>query len=361
MTKTPERTRRVRRAALAAALVLPLMALFSPPSIAHPTKADVASAKSKIAAINHELEIVVEQYDGARVQLQRAQQQLASAKAQMDHDRGIADRAKAQLDQRAAAAYTQMGTQATTLLGASSFTEFSDRLEFMSVLAQNDADLATTAGAAQQRATWATQRYGAAVKSAKAQLAAVNASRDRINGLLDQAQAYYRHTVAHYHAYLAEQRRLLARQRAQDAAAAVATTTGTPAPTPTPPPVPPNLQGAAAAIAAARSVLGVQYVFAAADPSVGFDCSGLTMWSWAHAGVYLPHNALMQYDALPHIALSQLEPGDLIFFYSPISHVAMYLGGGLIIHATHPGPGGQVHIESLDPIWRPLITAAARP
>ena len=94
---------------------------------------------------------------------------------------------------------------------------------------------------------------------------------------------------------------------------------------------------ASAAVAAAYSAIGVPYVYAGSSPQTGFDCSGLTMWAWAHAGVSLPHSAAMQYDSIPHVSASQLQPGDLVFFYSPISHVAMYVGGGMMIEAPHTG------------------------
>ena len=359
--------KRLVAAALAVAIVMPLTVVAANTTFAaRVTKADVASARARLDSLNHQLEILVERYDGARVLLQQAQQKLATARSEMRRAQEAADVARAQLGQRAAQAYTDMGSQLNTLLGAQSMSQLSDRLEFLGAVAQSDADLATAANAARQQAAWASRQYADAVAGARSQLNAVNAERDHISSLLTQAQALYRQTSAHYRSYLAAQRAALRAQQAQDRASTTTTGIQTSGGSgsgggggTTPPP--PNLTGAAAAIAAAKSVLGVQYVFASADPNVGFDCSGLTMWSWAHAGVSLPHNAAMQYAVLPHVDMSQIQPGDLLFFYSPISHVAMYLGGGMIIHATHPGPGGQVHIEALDPIWRPLIVGAARP
>jgi cell wall-associated NlpC family hydrolase len=123
----------------------------------------------------------------------------------------------------------------------------------------------------------------------------------------------------------------------------------------------PPVNGSAAGIAvdAAMSVLGTQYVFGSADPNVGFDCSGLTSWAWAQAGVYIPHSSAAQYSALPHVPLGSVQPGDLIFYYSPISHVALYVGGGQIVHATHPGADGAVHTDSMYGYDSPV--GAARP
>ena len=102
-------------------------------------------------------------------------------------------------------------------------------------------------------------------------------------------------------------------------------------------PPPPVSGKAAIAVAAARSMLGVPYVAFEASPSRGFDCSGLTMWVWAQAGVHLPHQSGQQYASNPHVAKTDAQPGDLVFFYSPIHHVGIYIGGGLMIDAPHTG------------------------
>src|SRR5262249_29288857 len=104
------------------------------------------------------------------------------------------------------------------------------------------------------------------------------------------------------------------------------------------PPVnpPPPSGGAAVAVETAREQLGKPYVYAGSGPN-GFDCSGLTMFSWAYAGVYMPHSAAMQYDSFPHVAIDQLQPGDLVFYGSPIHHVGIFVGGGTMIEAPHTG------------------------
>ena len=93
---------------------------------------------------------------------------------------------------------------------------------------------------------------------------------------------------------------------------------------------------------AAYSVLGTPYQFGMAVPHVGMDCSGLTMWSWGQAGVSLPHSSQMQYDVIPHVSRDQIQPGDLLFFYTPIHHVAIYIGGGQMIEESHPGTVAHV-------------------
>lgn len=86
----------------------------------------------------------------------------------------------------------------------------------------------------------------------------------------------------------------------------------------------------------ALAQVGKPYVYDAAGPG-SFDCSGLTMASWAAAGVKLPHNAAAQYGYGTHIAESALQPGDLLFMYHPIGHVTIYIGNGLMVSAPEPG------------------------
>ena len=98
---------------------------------------------------------------------------------------------------------------------------------------------------------------------------------------------------------------------------------------------------AGAAVQYAMAQVGNAYVYGAAGPDA-FDCSGLTMAAWAAAGVGLPHSSSAQYGSGPHIAASDLQPGDLVFYYNPISHVGMYIGNGMIVHAANPGTGVAV-------------------
>jgi len=102
-----------------------------------------------------------------------------------------------------------------------------------------------------------------------------------------------------------------------------------------------------AAVRAAESQLGVPYVWGGETPGIGFDCSGLTQWSWAQAGVSIPRTSQTQYATVPHVPLSDLQPGDLLFYYNldgtgTVDHVAMYVGSGpygsqTVIQAPYTG------------------------
>ena len=310
------------------------------------------AARAKMDAINHQLEVATEDYNAALVRLAQAELKLKAARLAMQTAQAQADAARSALNQRAVDAFTSAGSQLNFLLGAQSFTDFSDQLEFMGTIAQGDADLATRAQAAGDQAKYAAQQYSAAVIERQTQKDTAASKKAQIQQLANQALVEYRKTTnnrAKYLAYLKAQRQAL-----QNLQSSGGTLPDTYVP-------PPNATAVETAIGAEKAVLGVRYVYSGSSPSVGFDCSGLQMWAWSKAGISLPHSAAMQYDALPHVPLDQIQPGDLLFFYSPITHVAMYLGGGMIIHATHPGPGGQVHIEPLGSIWTPLLVGAARP
>ncbi|MFG3115327.1 NlpC/P60 family protein [Streptomyces sp. NPDC048197] len=102
---------------------------------------------------------------------------------------------------------------------------------------------------------------------------------------------------------------------------------------------------AARAVAFAYAALGKPYVWGATGPAA-YDCSGLTQAAWRSGGVSLPRTTYTQINAGPRIDRSQLAPGDLVFFYTAVSHVGLYIGDGKMIHAPHPG--APVRIAPID-------------
>jgi len=114
---------------------------------------------------------------------------------------------------------------------------------------------------------------------------------------------------------------------------------------------------AIAAVAYAKAQVGDNYVFGATGPG-SFDCSGLTMQAWRAAGVSLPHQSRSQYAATSRVSRSDLQPGDLVFFYSPISHVGIYIGGGLMVHAANPRAG--VEVSSMSGYYAGVYAGAGR-
>jgi len=137
----------------------------------------------------------------------------------------------------------------------------------------------------------------------------------------------------------------------------------------TPPVITGTAAGTAQGLAAlkwAKSQIGVPYVWGGETPGVGFDCSGLTQWAWAKAGFTIPRTSESQWAGLRHVSLSQLQPGDLLFYYNldgdhQVDHVVMYAGSGAwgtdtIIAAAHSGTD-----VSLAPIFTFGLIGAARP
>ena len=108
----------------------------------------------------------------------------------------------------------------------------------------------------------------------------------------------------------------------------------------------------AQAVRWALSKVGSPYVWGAAGPDA-FDCSGLVMWAYAHVGISLPHFTGAQWAVGEHISRSQLQPGDIVFFFADISHEGMYIGGGLMVDA--PTQGVPVHVEPV--FWSAYVGA----
>ena len=109
-------------------------------------------------------------------------------------------------------------------------------------------------------------------------------------------------------------------------------------------PIPPTSPAAAIAVAEALRQLGKPYVFGTNGPDT-FDCSGLTQWAWARAGVGMAHYTVTQFNAFPRVGNDALQPGDLVFFNVDLGHMGMYIGNGNIVQA--PRTGDVVKVSSL--------------
>ncbi|MGP3975159.1 NlpC/P60 family protein [Streptomyces sp. 8N114] len=117
----------------------------------------------------------------------------------------------------------------------------------------------------------------------------------------------------------------------------------------------PSSQRAAAAVAAVKSAVGRPYAWGAAGPGA-FDCSGLTQWAYKQAGTSIPRTSQAQRSAGQQVPLSQARPGDLVVYRDDASHVGMYVGGGQVVHAPHPGAPVRY-----DPVGMMPVSSVTRP
>ena len=349
---------RFTRLVVAALLVVPAVVASISPSRAATTAQDVATAQQRVAQIQESLAQLNEQYNEALYKLEQAQQHVAEAEAMKTAAQKQADTARSRLSKRAVDAYTGMGSQYDALLSSNSMTEFSDRLEFLGAMSQTDADLASQADSAAQQAAWAQQAYDQAVADRQALIDQLDGQRQQAAQQLADAQQILSETQAAHDQWVLEQQQALEALRQQQQQVEQPPTNPTP---PSDPPSydPPPASSEGQAVAnAAYSKIGSPYAFGAAGPDA-FDCSGLTMWAWSTVGVSIPHSAGSQYSSLPKVPLDAVMPGDIIYYGNVSPHVAIYIGNGQIVHARHPGPGGEVQPDSMYGYDRPW--GAVRP
>jgi cell wall-associated NlpC family hydrolase len=332
------------RLAIVSAFVVAAIVASGGLSAAAPTRAEVEAARAELDALNERLSLLVEEYNVARVKLQAVEGRLAEVRVTMREASATAEAARRALESRAVSAFTGIGGELDSILGAGSFSEFTDRLEFLGTIAEDDVELAALAERARQEAEWAAGRLERAVEQRTALVERIDAKTTEIRDAIADQEAL----VERYEDELARAQEARRQAPEGDLEAPEGDPGGTPPPALSP--------GAQAAIDAAYSALGVPYLWGGSSPSTGFDCSGLTMWAWAHAGVSLPHSSQMQYSALPRVDRSQLQPGDLVFFYSPIHHVGLYIGGGQMIDAPHTGT-----VVAIRPVMWDRYVGAARP
>ncbi|MCC6183696.1 MAG: C40 family peptidase [Microthrixaceae bacterium] len=388
-TSLPRSSRPVRtaRAARSVAVVASVALVVGAGLTGTASAQDVEGTRAKVQRLAAEMDRLEaraseldEQYLQTGIELSKAETELKKNRDAVADAQARMDQARSEANSYIVSAYMSAGSDVAGLGVGDPNVAVNEKV-LMETLHGDRQQVADDLRAAQmdlddrsadlEQASKALEDKKARQSSIKADLeASVSAQQD----LLDGANSELRAAIA------AEQERqaqaaaakaaadAAARARAQEQAAARNTTTAArtagaparpgrapapakpaaPAPAPAPAlPVAPVGSGAGAAIAAAQSVMGTPYRWAGASPSTGFDCSGLTMWAWARGGRSLPHSSSAQYAATQRISLDQLQPGDLVFFNNPISHVGLYIGGGQMIHSPHTGD-----VVKISPITR---------
>ncbi len=313
---------RRRAAALVSALgIAALVLTIAPSAQAAPTVSQVSAQLAKMSTRN---EALTEQFNKATIDVKAKQKQAALARIAAAKADAIYASSHNELRSAMAEQYKGSGLDTTAaLLTSTSGQNYLDQLATLQMLASRRIAITASLKAAKATADTAQATAATLLKEATAKQAALAAQRKKL--------------AAQQAKYTALLEQLTAAQRAT-----YLTTVGGQAISPvqqqqiSSAPVPAPSKAAAIAVQFALAQQGKPYVFAAAGPNA-YDCSGLTMAAWGHAGVSLPHFAASQYNYGTHVARSQLEPGDLVFFYNPIGHVAIYIGNGMIVHAPTEG------------------------
>jgi peptidoglycan DL-endopeptidase CwlO len=327
--RTPHRrwSRHAARSVLLAAILLPLTLLSNGPMTALATPATSARLEDQLDKQNRQADQLVEQYNQSNEALKKIRRSLKGLRAEANGAQADVRKLQATLGARASAAYVQgAGSAVAAVLGSNDPAAAIARVQVLDLLAARDGDLMDQLGVAGKAFDERQRNLLAAEKAQAAEVQRLAAKKAEVEQAADRTRA------------------LLSRMRAADRPPA-------PSPASSGPVAPPPSGGggggsgsAAAAVAFARAQVGKPYCYGGAGPGC-YDCSGLTMMAWRQAGVSLPHSSASQFNVGRRISASELQPGDLIFYYSPISHVSIYIGGGQRISATHTGD--YVRVQSL--------------
>lgn len=344
-----------------------LTAFLIAPALAEPqaitdARGDVEALRSQVETLNDRVEVSVEDYQYAKVQLADTEAALASTQKKLTRAEKDLVTAQSHLDQRIDGLYRdgRLGLL-DAILGARTFGDLINRFDLLKRVGARDkevyAQVATyRADVSARRATLAQDKakQKKLLAQSKAALASVKerlAERERALKGKEKLVAQLEAEEQARQARLAAQAKAAARKAAAAAKARQQVASkphsngsgsgGADAPSAN---VPSSPVGGSV-IDISMQLMGVPYVWGGASPS-GFDCSGFVMYVFARAGVSLPHSSRAQLGYGVAVSRGALQPGDLVFFGSPIHHVGIYVGDGNMIHSPHTG--SSVRINSID-------------
>jgi cell wall-associated NlpC family hydrolase len=270
-----------------------------------------AALDKQINDASDQLEVIVEQYNAVRISLERTKATEAKVAKQLGPLRTAVAKQRSRVGRIAAGVYeTSAFSTFSALLSSDSATYTLNQLSTLNELAHARQDQINTLYAA---AKVYTDQQG--------KLARLDSQQSNSYATLKVKRATIINQIA----------------KLKGLRLAAYGTVGLPSTPPMSdyiPPYTPGIGGRVVTFAVAQ--LGKMYQWAAAGPD-RFDCSGLTLAAWKSVGVSLPHNAAMQYRAVAHIKRADLRPGDLVFYFNPVHHVAMYVGENKVIQAPEYG------------------------
>ena len=322
----PSPRRRVFVALLAVAFIAAL--LFTATASASP----VTRKKARLKAVQARLESVYMETEAANERLNQASSQLATVQEkirQNTHQLGVARRnfrrANRQLEQRTVNMYKSRDAGVIDwIFRATSFDELVTQMDLMSRIGNSDVDTVHS-----------IERYKRDIRNRRIKLKADQRQADALVKRRAAEKARLVGLQADLESMTAGLKKQIKKLQAKEALRAKLALMGYNGPIPD---VDPNSPGHPEIVAIAQRYFGVPYVWGGASPS-GFDCSGLTMYCYAQIGIKMWHGATDQQRASVPVPLSDLRPGDLIFFgnASFSHHVAIFVGGSTCIEAPHTG------------------------
>jgi cell wall-associated NlpC family hydrolase len=317
--------------ALCAAVAVGLVAV---PDASYADPQSIDEVRAEVEKLDHEVVTVVEQVNVATEKLKAAEKQLRAIQDRIAAEQRSLDALQDEVGAYLVMAYRNAGVDETLqLLTSHDPRQFLERAITLDQLSAQGAEVL-------RRLRLAKQELDQTKLTAKQKLNEIDQVRRDLKAKEDEVRKKLRRANALLSRLTAEQRAALN------------------PPSEEPPPTNVPVSGRAKlAVQFAYAQLGKPYAWGAAGPG-SYDCSGLTMMAWRQAGVYLPHSSALQYGYGTHVSQSQLQPGDLVFFYSPISHVGIYIGGGKMIHS--PRPGDVVKITTISASYMPYV-GATRP
>lgn len=324
-------------------LVATLAATSAAPAAADPPLT-VDDAKAQVAELETEAAAIDQQYVGVKEQIKASKAQLKQKRADVAAQSAKVTKMRQQVGQVALAQFQNRSLNTTARLFFTSDTDgFLNQVSTVEKVSQNQNSALQDFQSEQAELASLERSTATDLAQLEAQEQSLTALRKQSEGKITEAKSVLAQLTEQERQRIAaeEARQAAAAQQAAEGGTATATTTTTTTDDP-------GVAGsgrAAKALAFAKAQLGKPYRYAAAGPSA-YDCSGLTSASWKAAGVSLPRTSQAQFGAGKAVSKSDLQPGDLVFFYSGISHVAIYVGNGTIIHAPHPG--SNVRYAKLD-------------
>lgn len=335
-------------------LLVTVLVLAAVPAYATPAadkREQARAVKQQIDALDHDVAVATEAYNEARHNHETLTAEIEKTRARIAEQNEVIESLQESLEARAESMYRSGPFSfLEVLLGARDFEQFASTWDFLRTLNEREAESITALAAARAEARAAEEKLAVQQADAKAALDEMAANKASIESQLAERQRML--------AGLEEEiARIEAAERARAEAAAQAAASrsiSTPSASQNFPP--PTRAPRSEVVNIAAQYLGAPYRWAASGPNA-FDCSGFTMFVYRQVGVSLPHSSRAQYNVGERVSRSDLQPGDLVFFGSPIHHVGIYVGNDQYIHA--PRTGDVVRYASLSA--RSNYTGATRP